>query len=179
MGHSIRVDRLLANPSAEGRDSVRAGASDVSIGCFTPSMKTCSAALVTSSGSPDQITISACSPDASRPICPPRPSASAGREVIIAKALPRLRPVAPGTFSEDDAIACISRSSNGLWDSSSSIIPSDSFTPAALIRPTLDWVAAICSKLAGRSLRGGSNGDPERAIDRRPATLARSDRGPV
>ena len=51
-----------------------------------------------SSGSPDQITTSPRRPAARLPISPPRPTASAGREVIIANASPQLTPAAPGTL---------------------------------------------------------------------------------
>ena len=47
----------------------------------------------------------------------------------------------------------------------SSIIPIATLTPAARIRPTLDWVAASISKLAGRSLSAEAiTGTPDAAI---------------
>ena len=52
----------------------------------------------------------------------------------------------------------------------SSIIPIETLTPAARIRPTFDWVAAICSNDAGRSFTAEAiTGTPARAI--RSATV--------
>ena len=133
-------------------------------------MKTCSAALVPSSGSPDQMTKSARRPGARLPISPPMPIASAGRDVIIASASPQLTPVAPGIFCRATRLPAYCRSMNRLRVSLSSIIPIETLTPAARIRPTFDWVAAICSNDAGRSFTAEAiTGTPARAI--RSATV--------
>ena len=77
-------------------------------------MKTASAALDPSSGSPAQITTSARRPGARQPISPPSPIASAGPEVIIASASPQLTPVAPG-------IRCSATRLPAYWRSSKQV----------------------------------------------------------
>ena len=129
-------------------------------------MKTCSAALEPSSGSPDQMTTSARRPGARLPISPPMPIASAGREVIIANASPQLTPVAPGTCCSATRLPAYWRSQNRLRVSLSSIMPIETLTPAARIRPTFDWVAAICSKRRGQVVQ--RRGDHRNAGARDP-----------
>ena len=108
--------------------------------------------VASSSGSPSQTTTSARRPGRSEPISSPRPTASAGAELIAAKAWLQLRPVAPGIRVKATRLPAYWVSSRTCRASSSLIMPIETLTPAARIRPMLDWVAASCSKAAGRSL---------------------------
>ena len=109
-----------------------------------------------------------------RPGRPPRPAAS----VIIANASPQLTPVAPGTLRSATRLPAYCR-----WLRTGSACHcrrscrSTTLTPAARIRPTLDWVAASCSNDAGRSLTAEAiTGTPDAAmpVGDRPA-LGRAD----
>ena len=92
------------------------------------------------------MTTSARRPGARLPISPPMPIASAGREVIIASASPQLTPGRAGNLLQADEVAGIL----ALHEQVAGVVVVDhadrDFDAGRRIRPTFDWVAAICSK---------------------------------
>ena len=74
-------------------------------------------------------------------------------DVMAAKASPQLRPAAPETLDRPTRLPAYQRARKAMRCSSSLMVPIDTLTPAARIRPTLLWVEARLSKLFGSEVR--------------------------